>query len=402
MMSSFSQNNVILNYIILTLLSYINFNLLIDFVTTRFYFTVNIPKSNPINRLLAQYIQNNPNLILYKKNAKIEKILENRKFQPHEKIVEGFLAGEEYTVIRYGWNLFGIKKIDLAMRSSEKDLSDLAITTYWGGESSIIHFLEMIKNKRISISTKIEFGRHNIYGDWYDSELIDSGKKIENIIMEENIKNAIVSDIREFIRSENWYHNNMLAHKRGYLFYGKPGCGKSSFVLALASEFRMTIREVKLQILSDESRLNNLFTYNNSSDIIYLLEDIDCIEINRESDKETEKAKKVSLSGLLNVLDGVAAAKNCIFIMTTNHIEKLDSALIRPGRIDKKFEFPQATHKEIAEYFYKVYKNTNLTPNFRNIMGDKKISMANVQGLLIQNKNDPHNFVEELKNLVFS
>lgn len=405
-MSYFGQNNVILNYLLFTLISYINFNIVFDFITTKFYFTVKLPKGTPVNPLLTQYVQNNPEIIVYKKHAKLENILENRKLTTYEKIMGGFLIGQDYTLIRHGWNLFSISRKELEpYRRPDGELNDLFITSYWGGEISIIRFLATIKQSKISLVDKLEISRHNSYGEWYENEYVMSGKRIENIVMEKGLKASIISDVDEFVHTEKWYHDNMIIHKRGYLLYGKPGCGKTSFVLALAAKFNMTIKVVKLQILMEENYLDNLFRFGTSSNVIYLMEDIDCIETDRGLEKkpeetEVKKQKKISLSGLLNVLDGVVSAKNCIFIMTTNHIDKLDSALIRPGRIDRKIEFPEANRDLVLDYFHKVYPNSKLNPDFNKIMGDKTISMAEVQNLVIQNKTNAVGFLEAFKDKI--
>ena len=119
-----------------------------------------------------------------------------------------------------------------------------------------------------------------------------------------------------------------------------PGCGKTSFVQVLASNLKLDICILNLahKELTDNSLASHLRDAPENS--LILLEDVDAIFTNRSdpsvSSSTNGKSEGVSFSGLLNALDGVAAQEGRIFFMTTNHIEKLDPALIRPGRCDVK------------------------------------------------------------------
>ena len=115
------------------------------------------------------------------------------------------------------------------------------------------------------------------------------------------------------------------------------GCGKTSFVQVLASDLKLDICILNLahKELTDNSLASHLRDAPENS--LVLLEDVDAIFTNRSDPGSTNgKSEGVSFSGLLNALDGVAAQEGRIFFMTTNHIEKLDPALIRPGRCDVK------------------------------------------------------------------
>lgn len=129
-----------------------------------------------------------------------------------------------------------------------------------------------------------------------------------------------------------------IPYKRDYLLFGPPGTGKSSFSLSLAGKHELDIYTLQLSNISD-TMLMRLFAELPPRCIV-LLEDVDTAGVGRrdsvDADQEKESKLAVTLSGLLNVLDGVSSQEGRILIMTTNYIEHLDEALIRPGRSDKK------------------------------------------------------------------
>lgn len=132
-----------------------------------------------------------------------------------------------------------------------------------------------------------------------------------------------------------WYKNKGVPYRRGYLLYGPPGTGKTSFTQAIAGELKLNICYLNLSggNLCDDG-LNRALN-DAPADSIILLEDIDGIFIQREEVQGNKRRRRrVTFSGLLNALDGVRSQEGRILFMTTNHKEKLDPALLRPGRCD--------------------------------------------------------------------
>lgn len=145
-----------------------------------------------------------------------------------------------------------------------------------------------------------------------------------------------------------------------YLLHGPPGCGKSSYITALAGElgFSICLLNLSERGLTDD-RLNYLLNIVPERSIV-LLEDIDAAFVSRE-DTATQKAayeglNRVTFSGLLNCLDGVASTEARIVFMTTNYPERLDPALIRPGRVDYKEYVGFCSHYQLGQMFKRFYE----------------------------------------------
>jgi len=160
----------------------------------------------------------------------------------------------------------------------------------------------------------------------------------------------------------------------GYLLYGEPGTGKSSTIHAIAGELGLEIYDISLSNPNiDDHNLARMIS-DTPARCILLLEDLDCaFPHSREDDSDDENEQdpnmpgpvlaksKVTLSGLLNVLDSISSEEGRVTFATTNHIENLDPALIRPGRMDVKIRYNLASTKQVEQVFKRFYPAERFT-----------------------------------------
>lgn len=216
---------------------------------------------------------------------------------------------------------------------------------------------------------------HDDYGNWCNRKRIVP-KTIKQIVLPKDSKSIVLDDIDKFLASKEWYDERAIPYKRGYLFYGSPGNGKTSLVGALAHHTGRTIHVVNLSELKDSSLKHSFNNIDNKS--IILIEDIDAIFDGRKSNQE-----KLTFSNFLQCLDGVISSHDIITIVTTNHINKLDPALLRDGRIDMKIEINNPTSLLVNEYL-RLFYNGPAPHQYINGEYKENIPMSAVQNICLK------------------
>lgn len=218
-------------------------------------------------------------------------------------------------------------------------------------------------------------------------------RTIDTIFCDEEMKSVLISDIKKFKNNKDIYQKFGISYKRVYLFNGPPGTGKTSMVLALASLFNYDLSTITYSTeLDDFKFMKALKTLNKNS--ILLLEDLD-----KMFDQNSPTKHNVTLSCLLNFLDGISRIDELIVFITANDINKLDEAIKRPGRVDciTTFEYPSITiiEKMFNTYFPSQTKNFKL---LKDTLSDNKVSIALLQKFFIDNY-DTDDITKQLPSL---
>jgi chaperone BCS1 len=275
------------------------------------------------------------------------------------------------------------------------------------------HVFDDLFTEAHQLAARMQEGKTVIYTAWGTKwEEFGQPKRkrpLESVVLEEGVKERIVDDIQTFLQGRTWYLDRGIPYRRGYLLYGPPGTGKSSFIQALAGEldFNIAILNVSERGLTDD-KLNHLLTKVPQRTIV-LLEDADAAFVNRrQTDDEGYSGATVTFSGLLNALDGVASAEERIIFLTTNHIERLDEALVRPGRIDMTVRLGEATAYQIERLWDRFYAEDDpegvMKARFMqraselNLVG--RTSTAALQGLFVYNKGNMEGAIAMAQDLV--
>ena len=284
-----------------------------------------------------------------------------------------------------------------------------------------VEYLKLVKNK----TSVFEYRDRG----WKKTRAINK-RPLDTVILDEQKKKALVEDIKDFLDPETraWYSQRGIPYRKGYLLYGPPGTGKSSLSLAIAGACDLDIYILNISS-QDDSSLGKLFT-ELPKHCVVLVEDIDAVDATQSRQHGTVKTGqeetgsstmgksqgKVSLSALLNVLDGVGSQEGRVLIMTTNHAERLDAALIRPGRVDMKLELGYTNQDINARLFCALFMRDDTLPDgsqrgdedtlrklmreFASKIPEQEFSAAEVQSFLMEYKRVPHMAVENVQEWV--
>jgi chaperone BCS1 len=284
----------------------------------------------------------------------------------------------------------------------------------------ISEFIYRPKNDRIGIYT------------WNDGEWVRTAdirkRGLQTVIIAQDVKSKLMSTIDEFRGSRAWYENRGLPYKLTYLLHGIPGCGKTSLIKALASHYEMSLAVLNLMSMNDE-RLEHALS-SAPDNCIVVIEDFDSAGATKArrglSSKTKSKPKPLngissgkrltpvkadddgaeqstpmdvmsgwsmlSLTGILNALDGIVSLDNKILFLTTNVREELDQALIRKGRIDHTIELKALEHVEVLEYIELMFPGhpVDYSHVYDTILG------CDLQDLYFEHRHDEHTFVNAI------
>ncbi|EPQ28082.1 uncharacterized protein PFL1_04409 [Pseudozyma flocculosa PF-1] len=327
--------------------------------------------------------------------------------------------------------------------------------------------------RRFFVEARVTFSQYNSgkvvvmnidkYMNW--SQAAARPKRYFNSIhLPGDTKEKLLADAKTFLLPSNrkWYADRGIPYRRGYLLYGRPGSGKTSTVHALASELDLKIYTVALTSKKMSNAVFQEMLASVPPKSIVLIEDIDAVFQSRVM-KETSddvadgmadriempsrasalrqaqedaaaaaNTSDVTFQTLLNVIDGVGAPEGRILIMTTNHRELLDEALIRPGRIDLQIAYMYATKGQVLDLFTRWYEQLATSPTaplgggagaekslpasssssdegaldhaklrelaarFVAQVPEGELSLAAIQGFLLLHKEDPHGAVDNV------
>lgn len=239
----------------------------------------------------------------------------------------------------------------------------------------------------------------------FDTLALDPARKAE-----------IIEDLEAFAKGKEFYQNTGRAWKRGYLLYGPPGTGKSSMIAAMANHLGYDVYDLELTDVHTNGELRKLLIKTTNKSII-VIEDIDCsLNLSSRAKKPAarvdsvmagspmqrpdENNNSVTLSGLLNFTDGLwsCCGSERIFVFTTNHVEKLDPALLRSGRMDMHIFMSFCTFpalKILVKNYLGIEKH-QLFPELEQVTEDARMTPADVSEILVKYRLNATRALEEL------
>ena len=293
------------------------------------------------------------------------------------------------------------------------------LTTLWAHR----HVFEQVFSEAHRLAAQANQGKTTIYSargmDWMPLGEPKTKRPLESVLLDEGVKEDLLRDVRDFLGSQEWYVGRGIPYRRGYLLFGPPGSGKSSFIHALAGELDFNVAMINLSEMGmTDDKLAYLLTKLPKRSLL-VLEDADAAFVNRKQRQaDGYSGATVTYSGLLNALDGIAAGEERIAFLTTNHIDRLDPALIRPGRVDMMMRIGEATRHQAAQMWDRFYGDVDKDHSARErflarldelgLFGVGKdgkpsnlhTSTAAIQGLFLFNKGDVQGAIDTAEALI--
>ena len=258
----------------------------------------------------------------------------------------------------------------------------------------------------------------------------ETSRSFDNVFFEQ--KENVQSHTEFFLKSRDWYEKKGIPHTLGFMFHGEPGCGKTSTIKAIANVGRRHIINIHLSEIKTKDQLTHLFfndeihVWDNGkterytipvNERMYVIEDIDAmgdVVLRREWKKpDTKKEIKmdefgnineedenpIDLSFLLNLLDGTLESTGRIIAISTNFPERIDRALIRPGRIDMIIHFKKCSLEVLREMVESFYDDKIISDLWDDTSMNEKWSPAEVNQILFRNFKNKDAALLELKTL---
>ncbi len=242
--------------------------------------------------------------------------------------------------------------IDLTRRDSVADRDKEEITLSKLGRSHKL-FDNLLKALMVDEEDHSKTTKIKMYGSSRDqccTEVRQPKRELDSVLIPDEMRKQLLDTLQKFANDESWYIRHGIPYQLGILLHGPPGTGKTSLIRALAAHLNKNLSVIPA------SRIGSIAEMGTCKDII-VIEDVDSndetgdrAKAEPSSGSELKKLVTGGISGILNALDGLVVSHGRVIIMTTNHIEKLDPALIRPGRIDLNILLGYVTPETLSQF----------------------------------------------------
>ncbi|CAM8886233.1 unnamed protein product [Rhodiola kirilowii] len=340
------------------------------------------------------------------------------KTQRQKKFTISIEKGEEildtYEGIKITWK-YVFEESDKESRSNkdkyyfeivfEKKFKEMVLGSYL---SYVMSRFDQIKkeDKVVRLYTRggdVDDDDENARGEW-GSVRLEHPVTFDKLAMDPEQKKMIIDDLDRFVSRKEYYQRIGKVWKRGYLLYGPPGTGKSSLIAAMANYLKFDIYDLELSSIHSDSYLRSILMSTTNRSIL-IIEDIDCnVEAQDRALEVDQSDSKLTLSGLLNFIDGLwsSCGDERIIVFTTNHKEKLDPALLRPGRMDVHIHMSYCTpagFKILASNYLDLKDTHPLFEEIERLMVSAKVTPAEVAEELMRSE-DPEVALDGVLNLL--
>lgn len=280
--------------------------------------------------------------------------------------------------------------------NTQKTREIITIRIFARGQQRVRDLVSEAQNKLTDESTINVF----CYNHFWRKVAKRRVRALDTVVMPSGFIENLVADAAWFFQSSAWYHERGIPYRRGYLLSGPPGCGKTSLVFAMASHFKLPLYLLNLGSIKEDSDLFDAIS-GVPERAILLIEDVDANGAvkNRGKARKPKKAgapavpgeeekSPITMSAFLNALDGVMSKDGRLLVMTTNHPERLDPAVIRPGRVDRHETIGPMDAAEVSRMFLRFFP-MEIEVSQKIAAGKYSAPAAKLQGVFLNHQDDP-------------
>lgn len=238
-------------------------------------------------------------------------------------------------------------------------------------------------------------------------------RSLSTVYLDEELKQRVIDDLQNFLTRRRWYADRGIPWRRGYLFEGPPGTGKSTLIFALASLLDKPVYIINPSTIWDDGAL--MSAMNQAGSGMVVIEDADTFKVTQERARkrpqqydglnetaasaawerprpQDEEGMGITLSGLLNAIDGIASAEGRILFITSNHPDVLDAALLRPGRVDVRERLGLANAAVARQMHTAFFPEGDADSFVRDLASRLPMAPAAIQNILLEGETpkEPH------------
>jgi len=225
-------------------------------------------------------------------------------------------------------------------------------------KDKLLRFLDHTKDLYFSSGKKQSIIYQHRYGDWYKKKLL-MPRTIESLILDDDILEDMIREIQWFLENKSYHWERGMPYRLGFLLYGPPGTGKTSAIIALANYFNIDVYYIDIGAshFDDSYFVNAVSSVPHNSFLV--IEEIDLANTARKNSANGNNGQGINKGTLMNCIDGLFASEGRVLFMTTNNKDKVDEAILRPGRCDKHIYFGYASKSQIQRMIKRFFPDSD-------------------------------------------